>query len=158
MKKIQTITLLVAITIFTTVIFSYAVQNQNRADQVLLDRQADRDLNDLTTVEALIRVLHTTGVPGGIEEITGCDQSVKFLLTSAGSSLRDALESIVSVNPKYKWEISRGVINLVYRNSGPPFLDLPVDKFEVVDVNIDEAVDYLLKMPEVKKREAELNR
>jgi hypothetical protein len=135
--------------------FALAVQVPPKSDEVFLQREVKANLSSVTTDEALFAVLQDARLSGGLGTIYQCSQSVRSQLTPSGSSVRDALDAIVSTDPQYKWQIKDGVINVVSRNE-IPFLELRIAEFVLPSSTIDEALGQLLAMDEVKRGEVEL--
>lgn len=158
MKKLTRLMVPVVTAMLIAALLIHASQSsKDEADQKILERQVVTNLDRVTTTSALTSVLDAAGVPGGIEVVTRCEEPIRHYLAPAGSSLRDMLESIVAADPQYRWQVEEGVVNLVYQKDNPAFLDQRVAKFEVAQRTVNGAVNQLLAIPEVQRREAELN-
>jgi hypothetical protein len=123
-----------------------------------LERRVSLDrLNEITKTDALTRALGEAQVPGGVVTILNCNRAAKHTLTPTGSSLRDVLNSVVSVEPQYKWQVKAGVVNVVPAAGGPSLLNLRIGQFKVDNAQtIYEALNQLFAMPEVQARMTEL--
>jgi len=159
MKQYKAVTVSIMSLILGIMMCAQGVRSsEGNSDQQLLDRQVATHLSGLTTTDALVRVLSVAGVPGGVVRKSRCDAPPKYRLSPAGSSLRDALEAIVSNDPQYKWQIEDGVVNLLYRNTNPTFLNLRIARFNAKNVRtVNEALDLLLRTPEVQNGVARLH-
>ncbi len=103
-------------------------------------------------------VLHGTGLPGGFVEMAGCSDLPKGRLQiEQGATVRQAMDALVAANPGYKWELKNGAVDLVPRG-GVPLLRTRIAKFQMnaTDNAIPAVLQEVLKLPEVRKREAAL--
>lgn len=110
------------------------------------------DFNRVTTVDAVTRILNAAHVPGGVVTVTTCGPNESYTLAPVGSTLRDALDSLVIASPQYKWYIDQGAVNLVPSNTDPTLLDVIMSDFEVDGAkSLENIIDQLLSTPEVKE-------
>ena len=103
-------------------------------------------------------VLHGTGLHGGFVEMAGCSDLPKGRLhIKQGVTVRQAMDALVAANPGYKWELKDGVVDLVPRGR-VPLLRTRIAKFQMnaTDNAIPAVLQEVLKLPEVRKREAVL--
>jgi hypothetical protein len=108
----------------------------------------------ITTASLFTHLLLTARKPGGIAVASACTEPALQTLYSEDAPLNEALEEIVTVDPQYRLENQAGVINLMPRRAIPAFLELKIAKFEVKQAgSVNEALDKLLSVPEVKKQE-----
>jgi hypothetical protein len=70
--------------------------------------------------------------------------------------LKDVLEAIAASEPRYRWSVEDGVINLVPKENYPALLDVPISEFKAENSRIEFMIDNLEKMPEVRRRGEEL--
>jgi hypothetical protein len=97
-------------------------------------------------------------VPGGVASVSGCAGEITYEFPGRETSLRDALDKIVSTSRSARWQIDSGVVNLVPVKDMPALLDLPVVKFSLERVKTPrEALLYLFDLPEVRERIAQLH-
>ena len=66
---------------------------------------------------------------------------------------REALDTIVEADPRYRWQLVDEVVNLLPADGEPALLNTRISKFRVTDVTSAlDALSQLLALPEVKKR------
>jgi len=127
-------------------------------EEILARQLKEVDLDNVTLVNALTRTLSAAQVPGGIVITTICGDQPKYVVTPSGPTLGDALNSIVTVAPQYRWYVQKGVVNLTPASGNPPLLDLRIAEFKVTGPRtVEETVGQLLKMPKVQEGIARLN-
>ncbi|MCW5967170.1 MAG: hypothetical protein KIT57_01535 [Blastocatellales bacterium] len=129
------------------------VENQNimRASVGQLGQGSER----LSTV--FTRALYNAGLPGGIVSTRAIEQRID-LQSLSNSTLGNLLTIITNVEPRYRWETSNGVINLLPVDSYPQLLDFMVPEFTTSNAtSLYSALNSLLSQPEVVKRVVELN-
>ena len=124
----------------------------------LLDRQAKgANLDNVAPGQAAVNALLDADVPGGVARISGCDEAVTDSLRPRDRSLRGVLDSVVSTDPRYTWEIKDDVINVIPRRGLPAFLSVRISKFELAEVESPkEALSQLLAIPEVRQAQLSL--
>ena len=67
-------------------------------------------------------------------------------------TLPDVLNAIVRSAPRYQWRESGGVMEVLPLEGSSPLLDTIISDFRVNNVNDTEAINQLLKLPEVQAR------
>jgi len=75
----------------------------------------------------------------------------------AGKSLRETMNSLVEVDPRYRWETDKGVVNVLPIVNRQSILDLRIEAFssrDAKDVNL--ALEHLLQKSEIKERISQL--
>jgi hypothetical protein len=90
--------------------------------------------------------------------MAGCSDLPKGRLQiKPGLTVRQAMDALVAANPGYQWELKDGVVNLTPRG-GAPLLRTTIDKFQMdaTDREIEAVLQDLLRLPEVRRREASL--
>jgi hypothetical protein len=103
-------------------------------------------------------VLNLAHVPGGIVTVANCGEEAKYKLVQSSTSLRGALDSLVSVAPLNRWRLEKGVVNLIPDQNEPALLNLRIAEFKVKNAsNIQDVVHQLLMLPEVQRRLTELH-
>ena len=117
----------------------------------LLDRQAKgTNLKNVMVGQALVDALLNAGAPGGVVKVSDCNEAVTYSFSPRDSSLRGVLDSIVSTDPRYTWEVKDDVINVIPSNGLPPFLAVRIFRVDILQVESpEEAVSQLLTIPEV---------
>jgi hypothetical protein len=103
-------------------------------------------------------ILRGTGVHGGFVEMAGCSDWPKgHLEVKQGTTLREAMAALVAANPSYQWDLQDNVVNLMPRD-GVPLLRTKIAKFQMdaTDSEIRIVLQDLLRLPEVREREAAL--
>lgn len=136
--------------------------DQTRIDGAVSDvlerKVVVNDPSSLTIPDAFLRFLVGTRVPGGRVRMLGCEsQEAQYDWERLNSPLREALDSIVSVDRLYTWHAEDRVINLIPRSGIPSLLETHITEFRVNKATSARlALSELLTLPEVKKRIAEL--
>lgn len=124
----------------------------------LLDRQAKgANLQNVMVGQAVVNALLDAGAPGGVARVSDCNESVTHIFRPRDSSLRGVLDSIVSTDPRYTWEVKDDVINVLPSNGLPPFFAIRISRLEISQVESpNEALARLLAIPEVQKAHLKL--
>ena len=124
----------------------------------LLDRQAKRaNLENVMVGQAVVNALLHAGVPGGVAKVADCNEAVTYSFRPRDYSLRGVLDSIVSTDRRYTWEVKDDVINVIPSNGLPPFLAVRVSRFDLHNTESpEEALSQLLAVPEVKRAQLSL--
>jgi hypothetical protein len=120
----------------------------------LMERQLPGDGTDyLSTTDAFYNSLGGVGMPGGAERIVGCEQdNAKQAWSPMNKSLRQALDTIVEADPRYRWEVVDQVINLLPATGEPALLQTRISEFHVENMfSAMDALSPLLALPEVRK-------
>jgi len=134
-------------------------QTENQSDN-LLNRQVKRaNLQDVKVGQAAINALIDAGSPGGIATVSGCNEDVTHTFTPRDSSLLGVLDSIVSTDPHYKWELMDNLVNVIPSNGLPPFFAVRISKFDIPGAETpNEALFQLLAIPELRQAQLNLGR
>ena len=119
----------------------------------LLDRQfKGANLRDVMIGQAVINALLDAGAPGGVARVSDCNEWDTHTFTPRDTTLRGVLDSIVSTDPRYTWEVKDDVINVLPSNGLPPFFAVRISRFEVPRLESpNEALSRLLAVPEVQQ-------
>ena len=125
----------------------------------VLDRQAKgATLQNVMVDQAVVNALLDAGAPGGVAKESGCNEATSTF-SPRDSSLRGVLDSIVSADPRYTWEVKDDVINVLPRHGAPPFLAVRISKFDLHEVESPRAaLSQLLAIPEVRRAQVSLGR
>jgi len=97
------------------------------------------------------------GVPGGEARVEGCAEVPKKSIRILGPTLREVLDSITTADPRYRWEVHEGVVNLAPAGGLPALLRVRIDVFDSKDAASTQTAEaYLFGLPEVRKGAAKL--
>lgn len=126
----------------------------------VLNRQAKgANLDNVMVGQAVVNALLDAGAPGGVAKVSDCNGRVTHIFRPRDSSLRGILDSIVSTDPRYTWEVKDDVINVLPSNGLPPFFAVRISRFEISHVETpNEALFKLLAIPEVRQAQLNLGR
>lgn len=83
-----------------------------------------------TITEVMMKALSTTDTPGGVSLLFNQNESASLKIEPSSMALRDVLNAVISVKPKYRWIEDNGVINL-FPTENYPLLNERVAKFNV---------------------------
>lgn len=127
-------------------------------DDVLERRVSASKLEYLTSTEVVSSALKFVNVPGGIIRISSCkEENLTRPWKPKDSPLRQVLDLVISADPRYRWEIQEGVVNLLLATGEPPLLGTLINEFHVEKVtSAKDALGLLLALPEVRKAMADL--
>lgn len=138
--------------------FAGQTPNGLSVDNVKERQVHEIDLAHVTITNAITRILRAGHVPGGVVTVTTCGANETYTFAPVGSTLRDALDSVVIADPRYEWYIDEGAINLVPSSKKPALLDVIIKDFKVNHTKtLDKVVRELLSSPEVRSRANELH-
>jgi hypothetical protein len=153
MKKSSSLSVILSFIVLAAISLGYASQAtpKGQSEQALQRKVTLPELVNLPTTSIIVRGLSTAGVPGGIVKVPACEERPRAVFTPQGATLRNVLDSAVSTDPEYLWDVEEGVVNLLPRGGEPSFLKLRVRRFKAEDVGtLNEALDQLLATPEVR--------
>jgi hypothetical protein len=97
----------------------------------------------------LANLAESDGTPIGLETDTTKQFSV-ITIDLENVTIREILNGVVQSEPRYRWRETDGAIDVVPANQTVSLMDTPVNTFKVSDVSPTEAIDQLLKLPEVE--------
>jgi hypothetical protein len=138
---------------------SHSSQTEKKSGNVLKRQAKGANLDNVMVGQAVVNALSKVSAPGGVATISDCTGQVSHVFPLGDSSLRGVLDSIVSIDPRYTWEIKDEVINVLPSNGLPPFFAVRISRFEISQVETpNEALSKLLSMPEVRKARLNLGR
>jgi hypothetical protein len=123
------------------------------ADEMLERRLPGNEVEYFTTRDAFSMGLSGVGMAGGGARVLGCEGDYfKQLWGPMNKTLRQALDTIVETDPRYRWELVDGVINLLPAKAEPALLQTHISEFRVENMfSAMDALSPLLALPEVKK-------
>jgi hypothetical protein len=138
-------------------LFAIVSSSQEVDQSSLLDRPAKgANLNNVITGQAVINALLDAGVPGGMANVSECNDAT-YSFRPHDSSLRGVLDSIVSADPRYTWEIKDEVVNVIPSDGLPPFFAVRISRLDIAQVeSLEEALSQLLAVPEVQQTQVSL--
>lgn len=123
-----------------------------RKDALLARPVAGMESVNFSTVSALEAALSSAGVPGGITVITGCMITPEKTIHVSGTTLGAVLRSLVHADPRYRWSIEDGVVDLLPRQGVPPILSVKIRTLDVKDAaNLSDAANVLFGLPEFRE-------
>jgi hypothetical protein len=145
---------LVAVVAFCAGAFAQAAQRP--ADVVA--RQVPQPFveREDTIQNSFMWALVQTKTPGGLIFSSDVDQNTRFKLSPTTLALRDVLDALVLSDPRYKWNVSNGVINLSGVADHPALLDTQVAAFTMEKATAHEMIDSILDLPEVRRASTSL--
>jgi hypothetical protein len=102
---------------------------------------------------ALIAALTSSGVPGGLAKVEGCEREAAVPIARIPTgTLRSALDAIVGGDPWYRWELDGGVVNVLPVSGEPPLLSTRIAAFSVRGApSVDAEAGRLLDLTEVRR-------
>lgn len=110
----------------------------------------------VTTQQLFVRALSAARAPGGFVWMMKCSgEEPRFPDDGVIPPLHEALESIIKLDPRYKWQTESGVVNLLPAKSEPPLLKVRIKHFKV-NTDFNRALDQLLALGEVREGAARL--
>ena len=133
--------------------------SQSSVDESILERQVPgASLEYLATKAAFHSTLGRTRTAGGMARIAGCEEDTfKQSWNPLNAPLRQVLDSIVEADPRFRWQVEEGVVNLLPASGEPPLLGVRISDFHVENVaEASDALSKLLALPEVKRRMSDL--
>lgn len=121
------------------------------------DKMLDHKISEFQITEAptslvLQRLANTSNVPIGIEAVpekTGQVRTIDVKLK--GATVRSILNHVVEKDTQYNWREAGPAINVFPKHAKDPILETVVARYEVHDVNKEEAIRALENSVEVKR-------
>jgi hypothetical protein len=118
---------------------------------IIAQQKAEGRSDLITTHDAFVRSLISARVPGGVVTTSNCSQEAKLQTDILALPLFESLNRITQADPQYKWEVERGVINLIPRAREPEVLKIRIREFRVKNSpSLDLILEQLLALQEVK--------
>lgn len=157
MKLIQILSAAGAMVLLTIGVFPQGNRTSS-TDETLGRPMQDSDEHLSTTAQRFIRDLSEVSAPGGLVQVLRCEaETSKPTPEQRGVSLREALDALVSLDRRYRWQVDDGVINLLPASDEPALLATQVPRFSVKKVlSAREALGQLLALDEIKSAMEEL--
>jgi hypothetical protein len=140
--------------LFLSIVFAPPKETQENASEDILQRKVPgSELEFLSTRNVFYSSLWLTHLPGGMATIVDCEPDT--LMQSwkpSNSPLSQVLDTLVATDPRYRWQMQDGVVNLLPAKGEPTLLKTRLNEFDVENVSsAREALTRLLALPEVKK-------
>lgn len=112
---------------------------------------AGMEQTNFSIVSGLDVALSIAAAPGGVVVRRGCGNTGKTFHLS-GTTLGAVLKSLTKADPRYRWAIEDGVVNLLPKKGVPPLLKVKIKNF---DVNNSPSMMYaggvLASLPEYRE-------
>lgn len=139
---------------FVSTVFAPPTKTQENASEDILQRKVPgSELEFLSTRNVFYSSLWLTHLPGGMATIVDCEQDT--LMQSwkpSDAPLNQVLDTLVAADPRYRWQVQDGVVNLLPATGEPPLLKTHLNEFHIQDISsAREALSWLLARPEVNK-------
>jgi len=136
--------------------FAVAQANQPHLAEIRINHDIAVENQRLEFI--FLDLLRGTGLHGGFVETAACsDLAEGRLQIKQGATVQQAMDELVAANPGYQWELKDGVVNLMPLG-GSQLLETNIAKFQsdATDRELEAALQDLLRLPEVREREASL--
>ena len=128
-------------------------------DETLERSLGGNEVDYSSTTDAFHKSLGRIGMAGGSVRILDCNGDYfKQAWSPLNKTLRQALDTLVENDPRYRWQVADGVINLLPAAGEPAFLKTRIVEFRAENITLAmDTVTPLLKLPEVQKAMDDLN-
>jgi hypothetical protein len=122
---------------------------QSMTSEDVLDKRANLVLDNASPVTLLRTLSATSRVPIGIETIPS-DSGSTVSIQIVDGTVRQVLDQIVKADPRYRWEVREGVINLLPNERNDSLLDVTIVHFNFQDMDAEDVPAAILALPEVQ--------
>ena len=122
-----------------------------QTDQKPSDQQVSSLIMRGSIHQILARVALNYKVPIGLKVIPEGTEGEISIRIGAGS-VRDVLNSIIEADPRYKWEETGGVVNVLPRSDSDDFLATVIAEFQIGRQSQLDLRQALFDSPEVKSK------
>jgi hypothetical protein len=133
---------------------SLALANQNESLE-LLDKKVTLVLNHFDEELVLRTLAMRAKVAIGFEAIcknTGTKEARTININVKKGTVRDVLDAFIKENPRYRWELVNGIINVLPRESQDSILEIMVHNFNLSNMNVDELSLAIADLPEISAK------
>lgn len=125
---------------------------QSAKDGSLLQRTVSVGMTDVYAAQVLEFLANEYRIPAGIEIVSS--NRTKFAekritINVLQSPLETVLNTIIQADPRYRWEVSDGVINLLPKNKDDSLVDVEVTSFQIDNLSRLETKRAIADLPEV---------
>lgn len=153
MRNLKSLTICVVIGLVIAVSGQTTQIAKPSADQMLERSLAGNEVDYFSTTDAFHKSLGRIGMAGGSVRILDCNGDYfKQVWSPLNKTLRQALDTIVEVDPRYRWQVVDEVINLLPATGEPALLQTRIKEFRVENISLAmDTLSPLLALPEVKK-------
>lgn len=134
-------------------IFSAPILIYGQVKEDLLERSIqDFNLQGSSLLDTLEKLATTYHIPIGFEEVVlGRGQpEPKVNLNIQSGTVKEVLNSLTIIDPRYEWKVIDGVINVYPRIKQDSILDAMVDHFEINSESKESIRNALFDLPSVK--------
>jgi hypothetical protein len=106
-------------------------------------------------------VLAAAHLPGGIVFVSDCTEvpnGAKYSFPASTTTVRDALNSITTLDKSYRWEAQKNAINLLPVSGEPDLLKMTINDFKLDEphATVIYATGKLLQHTDIQRAESEL--
>lgn len=110
------------------------------------------DIASGSAPEVFGELARDASIPAGIIKARQPERETRFRFAMpSGTSIRDALNYIVSIDRRYSWSLSRGVLNLTPATDKFPLLEVSVTRFDSGDATtVSDAGNRVFQLIEVQ--------
>lgn len=124
-----------------------------QTDDAILERTISGfDVASGSAPEVFEQLALDASIPAGVimARQPGRETRFRFAMPS-GASIRDALNYIVSIDRRYSWSLSKGVLNLAPTSDKFPLLEVSVTRFDSGDATtVSDAGNRVFQLTEVQ--------
>jgi hypothetical protein len=151
-----------AFTLLAAFIFVGSAHTKQEAAQKTTSNPLERQVpyytvELLTTRVAFQAALGPARTPGGVASVYGCDDPPTQVFRGMGQKIGEAMDQLVSADPRYRWEVDDGVINLLPSPAEPALLKTRIPPLDVDDITSAQAgLGRIEQLPEVRRAMADL--
>lgn len=119
---------------------------------LLARRVAGLESSQLPLVSLFERALSLAHAPGGMVVVKDCANAPSATVAVRGTTLGDVLRSIERADPRYRWTVEDGVVNLLPKRAVPPLLMVKIDNIDVRGAaNPSEAANVLFGLSDFRR-------
>lgn len=158
MRNLKSLAICVVLSSVMTVSGQTTQTVKPSADEMLERSLPGNEAEYLTTRDAFSIALGGVGMAGGGAIVLGCEGDYFKQLWSpmnriqTNKTLRQALDTLVENDPRYRWQVADGVINLLPATGEPALLQTRIVEFRAENITLAmDTVTPLLVLPEVQK-------
>lgn len=153
MRNMKSLTICVVIGLVIAVSGQTTQIAKSYVDQMLERSLPGNEVDYFATTDAFHMSLGDVGMAGGSVRILDCNGDYfKQVWSPLNKTLRRALDTLVENDPRYRWQVADGVINLLPAAGEPALLQTRIKEFRAENISLAiDTINPLLKLPEVEK-------